>query len=212
MFRTFGENLKHLRASRNLTQNELAKEFHVAKTTISNYETGYSVPDISLLVQLADYFMVSIDDLIGRTNLFMEPEEVLYKKIPQVPLYRSLVSPDLMDDRQKIERYLATPDILLDGYSYFAYTIEDNLLTDYGLTQGDIVYVRADTSHKNDDLVFAFWESEKKVLIGKFYKDPDRICIAIKADRSLDITIGRQRMSKNVKILGKIAGVFKYLL
>ena len=57
MFRTFGENLKQLRTSRKLTQNELAKEFHVAKTTISNYETGYSVPDISLLVQLADFFI-----------------------------------------------------------------------------------------------------------------------------------------------------------
>lgn len=212
MFRTFGENLKQLRTSRKLTQNELAKEFHVAKTTISNYETGYSVPDISLLVQLADFFMVSIDDLIGRTNLFLEPEEVLYKRIPQVPLYRTLVSPDLMDDRQKIERYLATPDIFLDGYSYFAYTIEDNLLSDYDITQGDIIYIRVEANHQNEDLVLAFSDSMKRVLIGRFYRDENQISIAVKADRSSDIIIGKQRMSKNVKILGKVAGVFKYLL
>lgn len=212
MFRTFGENLKHLRTGRHLTQNELAKEFHVAKTTISNYETGYSVPDISLLVQLADYFLVSIDDLIGRTSSFMDPEEVLYKKIPQVPLYRCLVSPDLMDDNQKIERYLATPDILLDGYSYFAYTIEDNFLSDYSLVQGDIIYVRVEVTHQNEDLVFAFSELDKRVLIGKYYKEPNQIVLAIKGDRSKDIVIGHQRMSKNIKILGKIAGVFKYLL
>ena len=53
----------------------LGKEIGSTRGTISNFENGYKKPSLDILVRLADYFNVSIDYLIGRTN---DPE--LHKK------------------------------------------------------------------------------------------------------------------------------------
>ncbi|OPX42455.1 HTH-type transcriptional regulator ImmR [Ruminiclostridium hungatei] len=61
-----GENLKYLRIQRNMTQKEIAKILGVATNTYTQYETNYRQPDIGTLVKLADYYMISLDILVGR--------------------------------------------------------------------------------------------------------------------------------------------------
>lgn len=50
----------------NLTQEQLAKMLNGKKSLVSNYENGYSTPDIETIIKLADIFDVSIDELVGR--------------------------------------------------------------------------------------------------------------------------------------------------
>lgn len=70
----FGDRLKELRKSKELTQAELAKLFSLGESTISFYESNKRTPDYELLKQIADYFNVSIDYLLGRSNV-RNPEE-----------------------------------------------------------------------------------------------------------------------------------------
>ena len=60
--------IRELREEKNLRQSDLARETGIDQRTISNYETGKSNPDGFALVKLADFFNVSVDYLIGRTN------------------------------------------------------------------------------------------------------------------------------------------------
>ena len=60
--------IKELREDHDLRQSDLAKETGIDQRTISNYETGKSNPDSFALIKLADYFHVSIDYLVCRTN------------------------------------------------------------------------------------------------------------------------------------------------
>lgn len=60
-----GENIQALRKEKHLTQEELAEVFGVTSQSISKWELGLSCPDISVLPEIADYFKVSIDELIG---------------------------------------------------------------------------------------------------------------------------------------------------
>lgn len=60
----FGSNLKKLRKEKNLTQEALAECLNVSPQTVSKWENGASMPDISLLPLLADYFQVSLDSLL----------------------------------------------------------------------------------------------------------------------------------------------------
>lgn len=60
-----GHILTALRRKRGITQEELAAHLEVSKGAVSKWETGASLPDITLLPRLASYFAVSIDDLIG---------------------------------------------------------------------------------------------------------------------------------------------------
>ena len=57
-----GRFLKELRKEKNLTQEELAEKLNVSGRTVSRWETGTNMPDISLLVELADFYNVSIPD------------------------------------------------------------------------------------------------------------------------------------------------------
>lgn len=60
--------IKELRLSRGISQQKMATDLHTNQNTISRYETGEREPGIMELIKIADYFHVSIDYLIGRTN------------------------------------------------------------------------------------------------------------------------------------------------
>lgn len=53
-----------------MKQNTLALELHIGRQSISAYERGVTLPDIYLLMQIADYFDVSLDELAGRERPF----------------------------------------------------------------------------------------------------------------------------------------------
>ncbi|WP_155252412.1 helix-turn-helix domain-containing protein, partial [Paenibacillus polymyxa] len=53
------------RKGKGITQDELAAYIGVSKASVSKWETGQSYPDITFLPQLAAYFNISIDELMG---------------------------------------------------------------------------------------------------------------------------------------------------
>ncbi len=60
--------LKELRKKRKLSQITLAIDLNMNQNSISRYETGERQADYSTLIKFADYFDVSIDYLLERTN------------------------------------------------------------------------------------------------------------------------------------------------
>ena len=65
---SFGSRLRKLRKENKLNQKELAKQFNTSKTAISNYERNYRKPDIDKVIKMADFFDVSVDYMLDRTN------------------------------------------------------------------------------------------------------------------------------------------------
>lgn len=59
-----GDRLKLKRTDLKLTQEKIADELHVSRQTISSWETGRSYPDIEKLIQLSNYFEISLDELL----------------------------------------------------------------------------------------------------------------------------------------------------
>ena len=66
--RSFGEILTSLREERGIYQKDLAAILKVSVGTVSNYENNIHFPDQEALLQLADYFGVTVDYLLGRTS------------------------------------------------------------------------------------------------------------------------------------------------
>ncbi|MBE5969225.1 MAG: helix-turn-helix transcriptional regulator [Lachnospiraceae bacterium] len=60
--------LKELRKNKHLSQVRLAIELCIPQNSISRFESGVRKPDYDTLIQLADYFNVSIDYLVGRSD------------------------------------------------------------------------------------------------------------------------------------------------
>lgn len=65
----FGEKLQTLRKRKGLTQEELAEFLHVSRTAISKWESGRGYPNIDSLKEIANYFSVSIDELLSGERL-----------------------------------------------------------------------------------------------------------------------------------------------
>lgn len=70
----FGENLKKLRQDRNLTQERLADFLGVSFQTISKWERGDNYPDITTLPEIASFFNVTVDNLLGINKVENESE------------------------------------------------------------------------------------------------------------------------------------------
>lgn len=64
----FNERIYALRKANNFTQEEIAQELKVSRQTISNWETGTAQPTIDKVIELANVFDVSMDELIGRSK------------------------------------------------------------------------------------------------------------------------------------------------
>ncbi|WP_426350253.1 cobalamin-dependent protein [Alloiococcus sp. CFN-8] len=75
---TLSLRLKKLRLDKGYTQKKLADQLGVKQTAIANYEKALRVPDIDMLVKIADMFQVSLDFLYGREN--PESFEDYYRK------------------------------------------------------------------------------------------------------------------------------------
>ncbi len=64
----FSDNLKLFRKTENICQKTLAEKLNVSIKTVSHWETGYTEPSIAQLIAIAEFFDVTVDDLIGRNT------------------------------------------------------------------------------------------------------------------------------------------------
>ena len=64
----FGQHLKSLRQAKNLTQKQLAEQIGASESIIQRYELGSRKPAYDTLIALADYFGVTLDYLVGRSD------------------------------------------------------------------------------------------------------------------------------------------------
>lgn len=69
-----GENIKRLRKEKGVTQEKLAEVFNISSVAVSKWEIGETYPDISLLFSIANYFKVSIDELMGYNENLIEKD------------------------------------------------------------------------------------------------------------------------------------------
>ncbi len=76
--------LRELRETRNLRQLDVANATGIDQKTISNYETGKTNPDSYALIKLSDFYEVSIDYLVGRTDFSFLGKSAIIKKIDSI--------------------------------------------------------------------------------------------------------------------------------
>lgn len=70
---TLGERLKSLREEQNISREDLAQKLGISYWALSKYENDEREPDYSTLLRLADFFSVSVDYLLCRTNVRKQP-------------------------------------------------------------------------------------------------------------------------------------------
>ena len=92
----FPKRLKALRKEKKITQVKLASKLHYGYTTIANYESGRNQPNIRDLTKLANTLNVSIDYLVGNSDIKYTEEREWYTKL-HTKLKENNISPNVSD-------------------------------------------------------------------------------------------------------------------
>ena len=75
--------LKEMRKEKGLTQSELAEKFYVSDRSVSRWENGNNMPDLSILIELADFYGLDIREILNgerkRENMNSDMKETLEK-------------------------------------------------------------------------------------------------------------------------------------
>ena len=100
MVEIFSSRLRDLRKERKIYQREVGDELGVCYTTVSGYESGRNEPSLELLCHLADYFDVSTDYLLGRSN-----EKNIAEERAKAKAYTDLENISLADAFNVINEY-----------------------------------------------------------------------------------------------------------
>ena len=112
-----GEFLRELRKGKGLTQEQLAEQFNISRRSVSRWETGSNMPDVGLLIEIADFFEVDIREIIDgeRKSENMEKEKETLKKVAE---YADAEKAKLKKKVSNIFKWRRTPARCLPpGYS-----------------------------------------------------------------------------------------------
>ena len=126
---TIGNKIKNLRTNRGITQEQLAEHLHISGQAVSKWENGTSTPDITMLPILAEFFGITIDELMDYKLNALTNKEKFIKfmagngiiSLGDFQLKSGARSPYYIDT----ERFTTNAQIAKIG-EYFADCIQDN--------------------------------------------------------------------------------------
>lgn len=103
---TLPERIKELRKKAGLNQQDFGALFGVAKNTISQYESGKNTPNDEIKMAIAKYFDVSLDYLLGATDIPRDSSKTadeVSDAVYSVLLEKGLIAPGEQLSKEKIE-------------------------------------------------------------------------------------------------------------
>lgn len=190
-------NLKKLRNIKGLNQKQVADFLGVTRPTYTRYEAGEREPDKHTLNLLADFFDVSIDYLLGRTN---SPQNVAGIQIPvlgevQAGLPISAIT-DIIDYEE------ITPAMASLG-EHFALKVKGSSM-EPKFSHGDVVIVRQQSDIDNGDIAIVLIDGES-ATIKKIQKSEDGIILIATNSNYEPIFYNNEQIEElPVIILGKV--------
>lgn len=122
----YGNRLKELRKEQNITQSNLAKILNVTQDSISLWEKNKRVPDTQYIIQLADYFNVSADYLLGRSDDFGNVDVPSDVELSSEEQYALDMFRDLSNSNRKI--ILRNLFVMLDPSKKKKYSFVENII------------------------------------------------------------------------------------
>lgn|GEM_PF-2508050 len=183
-----GIKLKKLREARGLNQDELSKKLNIEQSTLANYENNRRTPKTDILIEIANYFNVTTDYLLG-TGIFNEEcqnlvilyrnvilnqiykEELITKKMygrllscndDSFLLFMSTIITDISGDKNKIN-YKYMPSIGVLGKEMFK-TLTLDEKDDYKHHVYHESQLRSDQQEIMDKIADLPSEQQKKIL------------------------------------------------
>ncbi|MTI58582.1 MAG: helix-turn-helix domain-containing protein [Firmicutes bacterium] len=198
---TFGDRLKNLRKKKRLTLGDLEERFDRGKTAFSNYENDIRKPNMHLMTELADFFDVSVDYLLGREELVKEePEKLELVPIVDISMGQAILKSDNIVGYKKVDKES------VEGGEYFYLRITgDESMINSGIKDRDLVLIRKQDEIKDGDI--ALVTLQNKVSLKYLYSIKDHFVLQADNPKYKPIIIDHGE----IKIIGKAIEVIRRL-
>lgn len=163
---------RELRKKKGISQAELGDYLGVTRSTICQYEQEKRQPDNETLIKIADYFCVSVDYLLGRSEIKKAPSKFDVAQIDDkysIPLLGRISASIPLESQENLEGYICV------GYTppreYFALRVKDQSMINAGIKDKSILIVHKQAYAENGDVVVALINGESTVKRFKTYGD-----------------------------------------
>ncbi len=208
--KNFGLQLKKLRKARKLNQDQLALALGVRKTTVSNYETGYSMPPAHMLNQIADFFGVSLDELCGKTPPpFLGDNGItpLHNTAStKIHVYSAISAHSWLDNQLLFS--FSIPSTFLGEGEFFGFKISGNRMDRAALTDGSIALIRRQKIADEGDIVILSFGAEPAIA-GRYYRSGDMVTLVAESSNPVYHPIVINTKEQQVNIFGKVVKVIE---
>lgn len=200
----FSERLRQLRTARDLSQMEFSKQIGISKSSVNMYERGEREPGLETLEQIADYFNVDMDYLLGKTDIvnkarwgFPATNLMPIPAMDKIPLLGAIACGAPILAQEHIDDYVDKPAHIKADFSL---TCKGDSMINARIFDGDIVYIRQQETVESGEIAAVLIDSEATLKRVRLFDD--HISLEPENPQYRPIVLWGDEMN-TVRILGK---------
>ncbi len=207
---SFGDRFKSLRIEKNMTQQQLADLFFTKKSSISRYENNIQLPEIDTLRKFADFFEVSIDYLLCRSNLKnndMPSAAYLPKKTIELPILGVVRAGVPLYAQQNLLGYSTIDAALVPSGECFYLRVKGDSMNLSNIVDNQLVMIRRQQAVENGEIALVM-VGEEDATIKKLYRSDTTVTLMPHSSNPEYPPRIINLEKEPVKVIGKVVGTF----
>ena len=208
---TFSERLKSLRSEKGWSQQRLADELKLSKSSVNMYERGEREPGFETMEAIADTFNVDMDYLYGRTDVkIAEPIQLnagtvppgfeLLPRMVKKPLIGDIACGEPITAEQNVADYVDVPETV---HCDFCLRCHGDSMVDAGIQDNDVVYIRIQPEVEDGEIAAVRIGGE--ATLKRVYYDGQSLTLMPANSSYRPKTYSGQEL-ENIRIEGKAVG------
>ena len=203
-----GDRIKSLRESKGYNMRQMASALNLPYTTYVNYEKGAREPNSEQLILISKYFGVSIDYLMGRTDVPFteETSENIFEKYPniqplpemrKVPLLGAIACGEPIYREE--DEWISLPnDIKAD----FCLRCQGDSMIDARINDGDIVFIKACPEVENGQIAAVSIDNEVTLKRVFYYPEKNKL-VLYPENKAYEPFVYMNEELNDIRILGR---------
>lgn len=211
--------IKDLRINKGLSMSDAAKALGLPYTTYINYEKGYREPNSEVLIQIANYFDVTVDYLIGNTSVSQKDLEltggvsianltpVSQLKRKKVPLLGDIACGEPVYAEENLGDFIwANEDIDAD----FCLTCHGDSMTGARINDGDLVFIKKQDMVDNGQIAAVIIENEATLKRVYYYPEQGKLVLGAENPKYQPFVYVGEELNQ-IRILGRAVAFQSYV-
>lgn len=208
----YGERLKELRKQSGMYQEDVADAVGTTSRKIGYYESKDRRPNPDMLIKLADFFNVTVDYILGRSDTPHDSylnSNIIKNEMVNVKVLHDIKSGrPLFTDEQIKGEISFSKNVLNENFQYFVLEVGDDSLSGNSISKGDLVLIKAQNYIDHDGQLAAVIVDDEISCL-RYIAQSEEFLIFRSANPDFKDIV---RPSKEVLINGVFSGLFKNYL